>query len=76
MLRREMLNGDPPLTSSDVLHYALDEGLNMIFEEGVGTTPQRAEGHGAPALTADPSCACPTVTAFTAPAGLKPSDAR
>jgi hypothetical protein len=26
MLRREMLNGDPPLTSSDVLHYALDEG--------------------------------------------------
>jgi len=35
MLRREMPNGDPPFTSSDVLHYALDEGLNMIFEEGL-----------------------------------------
>jgi hypothetical protein len=41
MLRREMLNGDPPLTSSDVLHYALDEGLNMIFEEGLESARRR-----------------------------------
>jgi len=36
-----MLNGDPPLTSSDVLHYALDEGLNMIFEEGLEPARRR-----------------------------------
>jgi aspartate aminotransferase-like enzyme len=36
-----MLNGDPPLTSSDVLHYALDEGLNMIFEEGLESARRR-----------------------------------
>jgi aspartate aminotransferase-like enzyme len=41
MLRREMLNGDPPLTSSDVLHYALDKGLNMIFEEGLESARRR-----------------------------------
>jgi hypothetical protein len=36
-----MLNGDPPLASSDVLHYALDEGLNMIFEEGLESARRR-----------------------------------
>jgi len=36
-----MPNGDPPLTSSDVLHYALDEGLNMIFEEGLESARRR-----------------------------------
>ena len=36
-----MLNGDPPLTSSDVLYYALDEGLNMIFEEGLESARRR-----------------------------------
>jgi hypothetical protein len=36
-----MLNGDPPLTSSDVLHYALDEGLNIIFEEGLESARRR-----------------------------------
>jgi aspartate aminotransferase-like enzyme len=38
-----MLNGDPPLTSSDVLYYALDEGLNMIFEEGLESARRRKE---------------------------------
>jgi aspartate aminotransferase-like enzyme len=41
MLRREMPNGDPPPTYSDVLHYALDEGLNMIFEEGLESARRR-----------------------------------
>ena len=36
-----MPNGDPPLTSSDMLHYALDEGLNMIFEEGLESARRR-----------------------------------
>jgi len=36
-----MLNGDPPLTSSNVLRYALDEGLNMIFEKGLESARRR-----------------------------------
>jgi aspartate aminotransferase-like enzyme len=78
MLRREMPNGDPPLTSSDVLHYALDEGLNMRFEEGLESARRRKgpKAMGLQPLPQTPHAPAPTASAFTAPAGLETSDAR
>ncbi|MGC9118189.1 MAG: pyridoxal-phosphate-dependent aminotransferase family protein [Thermoproteus sp.] len=89
MLWKEMLDGRGvfPYTFSDVLLYALDEGLKMIFEEGLDSVYARheaarraaraaLEAMGLQPYTADVSCTCPTVTAFTAPPGIRPADVR
>ncbi|AEA12627.1 Serine-glyoxylate transaminase [Thermoproteus uzoniensis 768-20] len=89
MLWKEMLDGRGvfPYTFSDVLLYALDEGLKMIFEEGLDSVYARheaarraaraaLEAMGLQPYTADVSCTCPTVTAFAPPPGIRPADVR
>ncbi len=89
LLWRDMLDkqGVFPYTFSDVLLYALDEGLKALFEEGLDSVFARhdaarrasraaLEAMGLEPYPADVSCTCPSVSAFLAPKGVKPSDVR
>jgi len=80
---REMLDGRGvfPYTVSDPLIYALDEALNMIFEEGVENVLKRhemarkASWEAASSIGLEPFPASiehssPTVTALTLPRGV------
>ncbi|MEL9990369.1 MAG: alanine--glyoxylate aminotransferase family protein [Thermoproteus sp.] len=89
MLWRDMLDGRGvfPYTFSDVLLYALDESLNLLFEEGLDSVFSRHEAARRAARAAleamrlepyplDVACTCPSVSAFLAPAGINPADIR
>lgn len=88
-LWKEMLDerGVFPYTFSDVLLYALDESLRALFEEGLDSVFARheaarrasraaLEAMGLEPYPVDVSCTCPSVSAFLAPGGIKPSDVR
>jgi len=82
-LWRDMLDGQGifPYTMSDVLIYALEESLKMIFEEGLDNVFKRhelvreASWKALQALNLEPypldiKYSSPTVTAFIAPKGV------
>lgn len=89
MLWRDMLDGRGvfPYTFSDVLLYALDEGLNLLFEEGLDSVfsrheaARRAAKAALEAMRLEPyplevGYTCPSVSAFLAPAGVNPAEVR
>ncbi|MFB6491437.1 MAG: pyridoxal-phosphate-dependent aminotransferase family protein [Thermoproteus sp. AZ2] len=89
LLWEEMLDGKGvfPYTFSDVLLYALDEGLRLLYEEGLDSVYARhdaarraaraaLEAMGLEPYPSSAACTCPSVTAFSAPRGVRPADVR
>lgn len=87
-LWRDMLDGRGvfPYTFSDVLLYALDEGLRMLYEEGLDSVyarheaARRAARAAVEAMGLEPypsslDCTCPSVTALTVK-GVEPAEVR